>query len=102
MAALAASASSVILIAASPAPLVFDRIVLVSRFISCSRKSSFLPIFAAGFEQLGQLPGMDLQPRQFFADVAAIGQYRRFLRQPLRIHLDALEQFLQAIGQARF
>ena len=43
IAALAASASSVIFSPASPAPLVFERIVLVSRFISCSRKSSFLP-----------------------------------------------------------
>src|SRR5271168_5419231 len=43
MAAFAPSASSVIFRPASPAPLVFERIVLVSRFISWSRKSSFLP-----------------------------------------------------------
>ena len=43
---------------------------------------------------------MNLQPRQFFADIAAVGQDRGFLRQPLRIDLRAFEQFLQALRQA--
>src|SRR5208283_1997069 len=43
MDALTSSARLVIFRAPSPAPLVLDRIVLVSRFISCSRKSNFLP-----------------------------------------------------------
>ena len=43
---------------------------------------------------------MNLQPRQFFADVAAVGQNRGFLRQPLRIDLRALQQILQPFRQA--
>ena len=101
IAALAARPVPVILRPISPAPVVLERIVLVSRFISWSRKSSFLAAFAPGVEQRPQLPGVDFQAGELFADIAAIGQNRGFLGQSLRVMdaLRAFEQVLQALDK---
>ena len=58
---------------------------MASRFISCSRKSSLLPISPRRMQQLFQLRRVRLQPDQFFADIAAVGQQGGFLRQALRL-----------------
>jgi len=60
-------------------PGVFESIVLASRCISCSRKSSFLPSSLhrpSSFVNCCRW----LRSGPVLADVAAFGQQRRFLR----------------------
>ena len=65
-----------------------NRVGLPIHFLK--QKIEFLAHLASGVEQPGELRRMNLQPRQFFADIAAVGQNRGFLRQPLRIDLRTL------------
>ena len=100
IAAFAASASSVIFRPglARAAGLRQNRIGLPIHLLQ--QKIELLADFAAGVEQRRELRRMDLQPGQLFADIAAVGQDRGFLRQPLRIDLRAFEQILAAVRSA--
>ena len=75
-------------------PEVFESSVLASRFISCSRKSSFLPISPPCVEQSEEMLDVGIQADEFFLNVAAIDQQRGFLQQALRVDVRA-QQFLQ-------
>ena len=61
-----------------------------------------LAALAARIAASRQLRGVDFQPRQLFADVAAVGQDRRLLRQSLRIDLRSLEQLSSTVPTAGF
>jgi hypothetical protein len=56
--------------------------------------------FAARLQDLVQLAGMNLQARNLLADIAAVGQQGRFLRQALRIDHGVAEQLLELFDQA--
>ncbi len=101
MSALRPSASSVIAQArlADAGGLRQNGVGLAVHFLQ--KKVELLADLAARLEQRVQLPGVDLQPCHFLADVAAVGQQRGFLRQPLRFHARALEQLGQPLLQAR-
>ena len=71
---LISSPSAVIRTPGSPAPEVFESVVFVSRFISCNKKSSFLPSSPPWFEQLLEFANVDLQPVDFLRDVASVHQ----------------------------
>src|ERR1700742_1729622 len=55
--------------------------------------------FAGAVEQFAELLQMAAKTIEFFADVAALGEQRRFLGEPCRLDAGAAQQFLQAILQ---
>ena len=81
----------------SPSPGVFESRVLASRCISCKQEIELLADLA-GCRTSSPIELLDVaaQPRQLLADVGALGQQRRLLRQPRRIHGRAAEQLLEA------
>ncbi len=76
-----------------PTPPVFESSVLASRFISCSRKSSFLPTSPPGGEKLAEVPDVGGHARQLLGDIAALHQHGNFLEQPLAVELRASSRF---------
>ena len=90
-----ASPSSVIFRASPASPEVLESSVLASRFISCNRKSSFLPTSPPSIEQAQKMLDVVIQADQFLLNVAAVHQQRRFLQNAFRLDLRA-NQFLHA------
>ncbi len=83
----AASARSVIAARGRPSPAVFDRIVLVSRFISCKQKIELLADLSPLESAASPLGRAWIFSRiNLLADIAAVGQHGGFLGQPLRLH----------------
>ena len=81
---------------ASPAtPVVFDNRVLASRFISCSRKSSFLPTSPPPSSSEQKVLDVVLHAHQFFLNVAALGQHGGFLQDAVGVGVRA-QQLLHA------
>ncbi len=82
-----ASPSSVMRVPFPLTPPVFESSVLASRFISCSKKSSFLPALAAGQEQLAKMLDVRGHARQLLRDVAALHQHSHLLQHSLLVEL---------------
>jgi len=77
------SASSAIFSPSSPPPVDFDRMVLVSRCISCSMKIELLADLPALGQQVVQLCRVNPEAGQLLADVGAVHQHRDLLGQAL-------------------
>ena len=86
----------------SPRPPVFERTVLVSRFISCSRKSSRLPTSPAPVSISSRCAAWVRRRTSSSRDIAAVGQDGGLLRQPLRVEPRAVQQVRQLVPQAAF
>ena len=63
------------------------------------QKIQLLAGFAFGGKQGVGLIGMRFQTDQFLADIAALGQNRRFLREARGVDLRAVEHFAQPVAQ---
>ena len=84
-----ASPNSVMRVPLPPTPPVFESSVLASRFISWSRKSSFLPTSPPAGQQLAEVPDVRGHARQLLGNVAALHQHGNLLEQPLAVELRA-------------
>ena len=82
-----ASPSSVMRVPLPLTPPVFESSVLASRFISCSRKSSFLPSFAAGRQQFAEMLDVRGHARQLLGDVAALDEHGNLFQHSLLVEL---------------
>ncbi len=79
-------------------PSAFEPIVLTSRFISCSRKSSFLPTGSATVGERYPVQNVSAEPRHLLADVRPRRHPHDLLRNRRLVGLQLGPQFPDAVG----
>ena len=87
------------------ASFAFEPMVLISRFISCARKSSVRPTGSLRVHAVVELLEMALQPRDFLRDVRAVGEKNDLFEHALLLDLrgfDVPRSWMRSINCSRY